>query len=155
MEFVAGCNRRSWLAGMRTRVEISWVDLTASWLTGVELCGVIALHCNAYHGMLWRGWTAAYSFHMMCGVCVVAVVFFIANISLCLPYSYLIAILMLNIKLYVCSVPTTFLHTNNNRNIHISYSVYCDVHIVGGTTTTTYTMLCSYLFEFYVPLWFQ
>lgn len=116
---------------MRTRVEISWVDLTASWLTGVELCGVIALHCNAYHGMLWRGWTAAYSFHMMCGVCVVAVVFFIANISLCLPYSYLIAILMLNIKLYVCSVPTTFLHTNNNRNIHISYTIYCDVHIVG------------------------
>lgn len=90
----------------------------------------IALQCISWHVMAWLDCCIFIPHDVWC-VCVVAVVFFIANISLCLPYSYLIAILMLNIKLYVCSVPTTFLHTNNNRNIHISYPIYCDVHIVG------------------------
>lgn len=117
MEFVAGCNRRSWLACERElrSVELTW--LLAGWL---EWSYVELLHCIAMHIMACYGVAGLLHIHSTwCVVCVVAVVFFIANISLCLPYSYLIAILMLNIKLYVCSVPTTFLHTNNNRNIHM------------------------------------
>lgn len=123
---------------MRTRVEFSWVELTwlqAGWLewSYVELLHCIALQCISWHVMAWLDDCCIFIPH---DVCVVAVVFFIANISLCLPYSYLIAILMLNIKLYV-QCPN-YISTHKQQQKHTYIHSYIVSHLLwrsysGGT----------------------